>query len=207
MRLVTQQQIDILNGAPGSVATLMRMDHPDGILRFSTLGFNWEDAGGISWTGAYGVIDAGDPFTKMGVKGGAIEVRWTGATSGLMEAAQHPKLIGSKFWRSIAFLDENSNQVGGQIIDFVGYCQKPRIKARRGVITMQVESRLIRLRRRREVRMTPGDHQKYFPGDTGFDFVAGLQSADPFGKEGLSKRGGKSTFDSATVFKNAKQNR
>lgn len=48
-------------------------------------------------------------------------------------------------------------------------------------ITLTAESLALRLSHAHPVRLTPGNQARWFPGDTGFDFVAGLQNVDPFG--------------------------
>jgi len=193
MRTISSTQQLILDGqTSGIVALLMELEHPDGTVRMSSLsgGESWVDGDAIPWLSGGGILTFGPTFTRMGVTGGALTVTWNGADPDLMSKARDGKVAGAPFTRYIAFIDSNGAQVGDKIVDFKGICETPSVSLdpSNPTITLTVESRVLRLRRKRTFRYTPESQARYFPGDTGFDFVAGLQDVDPFDKKGADEQ-------------------
>lgn len=184
MRAITSGQQAILDGtSPGIVALLMLLDHPDGAIRMSSLAYDWTDAATDTWTGGAAVLDFGPTLTRAGVSGGAVSVTWNGADAALLSAAQDGKIAGRRLTRYLAFINPAGAQVDGLWTEWRGICETPAINADPNfpTITLTAESMALRLGRPRPVRMTPGDQERWFTGDTGFDFVAALQNANPFG--------------------------
>lgn len=184
MRNITAGQQAILNGAaPGIIALLMQLDHPDGAIRMSSLVYDWTDAAAALWVGGASVLDFGATTAQRGTAGGAVTVTWNGADEALLATAQDGKVAGSRLNRLLAFIDETGAQVDGLITEWRGICEEPSIDFDPAFpsITLTAESLALRLGRARPVRLTPADQARWHPGDTGFDFVAGLANADPFG--------------------------
>ena len=187
MREFTPEQEAIINGeAEGQIALLMQLDHPEGPVRLCTLSGTepWKDAENVPWTPAFGLVNFGPTFTKEGLEGGALEVTWSAADDDLMAAARDDAIAGCTFTRLVAFIGEDGKQVGGLLIDFQGICEVPQIDDESGDISLSIESDLLRLSRTQVYRATPGSQERFFPGDSGFKFVAKLQDYDPYAKEG-----------------------
>jgi hypothetical protein len=181
-------QAAILAGDPGSgfIAYLLRLSHPDGVVRMSTMSRDWTDGAGDVWTGGAAVLSIGSSGSMGGLAGGAYSVTWSGAVSGLVALARDGRTAGSAFEAARGFFTAGGAAIGAPLVDFRGICEQPEISADPDApkITLTVRSRLVRLGRERPVRMTPADSARWFGGgavrDTGFDLIAGMQNADPF---------------------------
>lgn len=183
MRSLSSGQDAILAGRdPGFVALLFEMQLSGGIVRLSTLPFAWTDGDAITWPAGAGVIYGGQTFQRKGVEGGAIQVVFAGADTNLMTLARDNAILGAPFTRYIATADNDGNQVGAKLIDFVGECEIPEIDPdpEDPQITLTIENKLVKLRRSHAYRLTPESHARHFSGDTFFDFVADLQDKDIF---------------------------
>lgn len=186
MTTLTATQQDILAGRlRGILALLLTINHPDGILRLSTLPYAWTDAGGATWTGGAGILSFGSPYTRHGIEGGALPIVLSGALEALLAVALDTRVQGSAVTQSLALIREDGTQAGSNIIVFRGVAEAPEIDAdpANPTITITAESVLLRLARPRPYRLTPASHQRYFATDTGFDFVSGLQDRNVFGED------------------------
>ena len=180
MRALSAAQLDILSGVhPGRVALLFDLAHPEGPVRMSSLSFDWVDANSVSWTGSAAVLSFGADFTRGGLQGGATTITWNGASPEMLALARDGKVMGARLTRYLAFIDDAAMQVGDLFTTFSGVCEQPDIDSdpRNPTITLTVESRVLLLNRANAFRYTPESQARYFPGDTGFDFVADLQNA------------------------------
>jgi hypothetical protein len=118
MRTLSPGQQAILNGtAPGTLALLMHLAHPDGPIRMSSLPHAWTDGLGVSWTGGAAVLEFGTTMTRAGVAGGAVSVTWNGAEPALLAAAQDGKVAGARLTRYLAFIDAAGAQAGPLITE------------------------------------------------------------------------------------------
>lgn len=184
VRVLTSAQVDALSGLRDArLACLMELQHPDGALRFSTLDFDWTDPEGVTWTGGAYVLRFGPSPQKAGLQGGALTVAWTPAQAALMAAALDGRVAGSVLTRWTVMIGPDLGRLGDQLQDFRGVCEHPAVDAdpAEPVIVLTAEHELsLRLRRAPRFRYTPEDQHRFYPGDTGFDFVSGLQDAQPF---------------------------
>jgi hypothetical protein len=184
---ITSAQAQILAGdVGGSVGYLMQLDHPEGAIRFWSGASTYTDAAGLEWLGAVGVLNVGATASKSGAQGQAIKIVWPGAPVSLVTLSRDGRVAGARFRLWKAFFSRDGVGVGDPIQDFSGICEQPEIEADPSnmQIILTIESHVIRLNRARPVRLTPADWGRWFgtgaARDTGFDFVAGLQNADPF---------------------------
>jgi hypothetical protein len=188
MRSISSAQAAILAGdaSGGSLGYLMELQHPDGPVRFWSGASTYEDPAGLEWLGAVGVLDVGATSSKSGAEGQAIKIVWPGAPVSLVTLARDGRVAGARFRLWKAFFTSGGVGVGNPVQDFAGICEQPEIEAdpESLKIVLTIESHVIRLGRPRPVRLTPADWGRWFGSgsgrDTGFDFVAGLQNADPF---------------------------
>jgi hypothetical protein len=188
MRSITSAQAAILagDGGGGFVGYLMQLDHADGPVRFWSGASAWTDAAGLEWLGAVGVLNVGATSSKQGAQGQALKIIWPGAPVALVTLARDGRVAGARFTLWKAFFTSQGFAVGAPLQDFAGICEQPEIEADPASlqIVLTIESHVIRLSRPRPVRLTPADWGRWFGTeagrDTGFDYVAGLQNADPF---------------------------
>jgi len=184
-------QVAILEGTtPGFVAVLLKLELDAGVVRLSSLPFDWMDTEANLWIGGAGLVEMGESFERLGLEGGRISLTWAGADADLMAAARDNAILGASFTKMIATIGEDGVRVGAPIVDFIGECELPDIDPNpvNPTITLHVENTLIKLRRRHSYRYTPEHHQRFYPGDTFFDFVADLQDKDIFDDGNPSSR-------------------
>ena len=181
MIVLTQAQKDILDGkAPGFVAVLIQITIGTEVLRMSSLVFDWVDDASNTWVAGAGILSVGQSFTRAGLVGGAMSITWSGASAELMAAARDADFLGAPFLKQIATIGEDGAQVGDLIFDFSGECELPVITPdpQGPQISVPVENTVIKLRRNHGFQYTPTNHARFFPNDTFFDFIAGLQDKD-----------------------------
>jgi hypothetical protein len=84
----------------------------------------------------------------------------------------------AKLW--LGALDDNNNLLADPFLLFEGVTDTADIdeNPEELKISIQAESRLIGLQKPQERRYTHEDQQIDFPGDLGFEYVAGLQDKD-----------------------------
>lgn len=149
------------------LAQLMRLDGPEGVIRLSSLPFEWTDALGAVWApGAFlGVSPRG---STSAIDGGSISIVWSGASAALLATAQHPGVIRSPFRMVTVFLDgEPLAQVGDEFDAFAGLAETPEIgnDPANPTITLTVQSPMLDLARARPVRLKGAERmQEVDPG-------------------------------------------
>lgn len=170
----------------GFIAYLMRLDHPGGVVRMSTMARDWTDGAGDVWLGGGGILSISAAASRSGLAGGTMQVLWAGAPVALVTLARDGRTAGAGFEMARGFFTPGGVGIGSPLVDFRGICEQPEITADPASLSilLTVKSRMVRLNRARPVRMTPADAVRWFGGgtgrDTGFDLVSALQSADPF---------------------------
>lgn len=167
----------------GVLARFVRLDHPDGVIRMSSLPVDWAD-GGVTWLGGARVLEFGDSTSSGGVESESFAVTWNGATQALIAAARDGKIVKSTLTHWIGLLSGDPLAlVGDMIRTFRGVCETPDINldARQPTISVTAESVMMKLGRNREYRFDPSTLRRHSPDDTFFDGVAAIQDTDPFG--------------------------
>ena len=162
----------------GIIARMLRLDHPDGVIRMSSLPVDWVDAGGATWVGGYRVIQIGDTVSKLGAEGATLSITWNGASEELRSLAMDGKVVKARLRHYLCILNGSPlAQKGGMLQTFDGSCEVPAVDndTEKPTITVNVESKMLRLRRPRPFRYTLQDHRVYFPTDTFFKLVPELQ--------------------------------
>lgn len=137
------------------VAQLMRLDGPEGVIRLSSLPFEWTDGDDAVWTPAafLGISPRG---STSAIDGGSLSIVWSGASAALLALAQHPGVIRSPFLMVSVFLDgEPLAQVGDAFDAFAGLAETPEIGSdpANPTITLTIQSPLLDLARPRPVRL------------------------------------------------------
>lgn len=140
------------------LAQLMRLDGPDGVIRMSTLPFDWTDADSVTWIGGGGFLSVSPRGATAAIDGGSMSITWSGATLALLAEAQKPGIIRSPFRMVSVFIDDSSSplvQVGDAFDAFAGLAETPEIDNDPGSpkITLTVQSPMLDLRRIRPVRL------------------------------------------------------
>lgn len=158
-------------------AVLYQLNHPDGIVRASSLAFDWTDPEGRTWIGSAGLIQHGPRGPSASADGGSIFITWSGASEELLALALDGRLTRNEIWIANVLIDpETLARVGLPFAAWAGYVETPEIVADPAApaITVAAQSFLIDLGTARPVRLSPEAQREISPGDTGADFVAGL---------------------------------
>ncbi|WP_340109455.1 hypothetical protein [Pikeienuella sp. HZG-20] len=160
----------------GCFTHLVRVAHPDAPIRHSTLPFDWRDAGGTLWTGHGLMIDLSPAASQTGMVSTTMDITWAGADLALRGLALDRKIRGAAVYRYLAFIDERGAQIDDLVSVWAGVCGEPSISGDPDApeITISADQKLVTLNRANPSLATPEDHARYFPADTGFDYVAGL---------------------------------
>jgi hypothetical protein len=140
----------------------------------------WSGIGDLSWNG-FTWVGTGNLLSVSNVEETAqttangVSVTLNGIPSELISLALQGCRQGADGKIYLGFL--NNGVVSNPILLFEGKLDVPVIQedGESSSITISYESRLIDLERPRESRFTDEDQQRVYPGDLGFEFVAGLQ--------------------------------
>lgn len=158
-------------------ANLMQLDHPDGVLRMSTLPYDWTDPEGRTWIGGGAVLSLTARGPQGGLDGGAIVVTWNGASQALIAEASAADLLRSRLWLATVWLaDDGQTREHGPIDAWAGLVETPEINADPAApsITLTAQSPLLDLGRSRRVTFSPEEQKRLDPDDTSADWIAGL---------------------------------
>jgi len=152
------------------IAQLMRLDGPLGVIRLSSLPFEWTDAFGAVWSpGAF--LSISPRGSTSAIDGGSLSIVWSGASAALLATAQNPGIIRSQFRMVTVFLGgEPLVQVGAEFDAFAGLAETPEVSAdpANPKITITVQSPMLDLVRARPVRLKGAERmQDIDPGLAG----------------------------------------
>jgi len=158
-------------------AVLYQLDHPDGVVRVSSLPFEWTDAEGRTWIASAGLVKHGPRGPSTAADGGSVAITWSGASAELIALALSPDLTRAEIWIANVVIDPDTLlRVGAPFGAWSGYVETPEIDADPASpsITVAAQSFLIDLGIARPERFSPESQRVIDPADTGADFVAGL---------------------------------
>lgn len=166
-----------MSAITGILVMLYRLDHPDGTVRLSTLGYDWTDGEGHTWLGAGAVLREGPVGPSADTSGGELTVVFSGATQALVAEAQTLP-IRTRFWRGAVVLAGSPlAQVAGPFDTFAGICERPSIRfdPAGGIsIELTVQSFMIDFARSDRVIFSGETQRRIDPADISADFVADL---------------------------------
>ena len=128
--------------------------------------------------GAFGQVGAVSETTETKAVGLALTL--SGIPSNIVNDAIYSDFQGDFVDLYIGNVDADGDLDGRPFQIFRGIIDNMIIEES-GVttrITLKVETTMLELERPRESRYTPEEQQRRFPGDRGFDYVAGLQTKE-----------------------------
>lgn len=158
-------------------ADLFEYHHPDGVIRLSTLPYDWTDPEERVWLGGGAVLDVSPRGPTVAADGGAFSVRWNGATAALLAAALDGRLSRVPVYAaSVILAADGQTRAEGPFGAWAGIAEQPEIDADPAspAITITVQSHLIDLGRSRPARLSREAVRAIDATDTGGDFVAKL---------------------------------
>lgn len=160
----------------GCFTHLVHIAHPAAAIRHSLLPFDWRDAGGTLWTGHGLMIDLSPAASQTGMISTTMDITWAGADLALRGLALDRKIRGVAVYRYLAFIDQRGDQIDDLISVWSGICGEPSINGdpNEPDITISADQKFLTLNRENPSLATPEDHKRFFPSDTGFDYVSGL---------------------------------
>lgn len=144
----------------------------------------WSGLGTIDWdgdtyTGAGNVMDLTPVEETVEVRAAGVELTLSALPAATVALALLDARQGNKgrFW--LGFLDSTGAIIADPYPVFVGLLDVPSMNEQGDTADLKIsyENRLIGLLKANDRRYTPEDQHVDHPGDTGFDFVAGLQDA------------------------------
>lgn len=152
------------------------------------------DSGDLNlWTGIGDLVWNGDTYTGAGdlvklseinetqqVKSEGMEMGLSGIPSTIISIALTEDYQDRPATLWFAFLDNTQSIISNPYQQFKGRMDTMSFEdgGETGSISIAVESILIDLERPKERRYTDEDQQQEYPGDRGFEFVAGLQEKE-----------------------------
>lgn len=144
----------------------------------------WSGVGTIVWdgdtyTGAGQLLSVSAIEETIEVRAAGVQIGLSGLPSTLVSLALSSARQGKKGRLWLAFLDSSNAIIADPYQIFTGLLDVPTMdeSGERSDITLSYENRLVGLLTANDRRYTSEDQHVDFPGDTGFDFVAGLQDA------------------------------
>jgi len=161
-------------------ADLFEYQHPDGVIRLSTLTHDWTDPEGRVWLGGSSVLDVSPRGPTVAADGGSFTVRWNGASAALLAAALDGRLSRVRVYAaSVTLADDGQTRTAGPFGGWAGIAEQPEIDADPSSpsITITVQSFLIDLGRARPSRLSQRAVRQIDAGDTGGDFIETLVDA------------------------------
>ena len=148
----------------------------------------WSGRGNITWsgrtftgTGDFGGISEIEESGKVAANG--IELSLSGIPSSMISLAMAEPYRGRRVYVWLGFFNTTTwALIADPVAVFAGRMDTMRIKdsGETATIALSCESKLIDMQRARERRYTYEDQQDLFPGDKGFEYVAGLQEKELF---------------------------
>src|SRR3989304_5618360 len=140
-------------------------------------GYGSKSWNGQTWTGT-GNLGKVSPLTENAdTVAEGVQLSLSGIPASLVTSALSEVRQGSPAYIYQGFLTSAEAVVADPFLSFSGRMDSCSIAegADTVTITINVESRLLNMKRSRERRFTHDDQQIEFPGDLGFEFVAALQ--------------------------------
>lgn len=144
----------------------------------------WSGIGTIAWngntyTGAGQVLSVSAIEETVEVRAAAVQVGLSGLPSAIVSLALSSARQGKKGRLWLGFMDASNAIIADPYLIFTGLLDVPTMDETgdTATVTVSYENRLVGLLVANDRRYTPEDQHVEFPGDTGFDFVAGLQDA------------------------------
>jgi hypothetical protein len=153
----------------------------EGVFATGTLNA-WTGVGTLSWdskswvgTGAFGSVSAIEETDQVVASGIQVALNGIASTNVSLALQSCRQGAAGKVW--LALLDSAGAIVGTPYLAFSGRLDVPVIDegGDSATITIAYESRLADLERPRIRRYTDEDQRAEYPGDLGFQYVAGLQ--------------------------------
>lgn len=163
-------------------AELFQLSHPDGVLRLSTLGWDWTDPEGRTWLGGANVLSWSARGATAAEDGGSFTVIWNGATEALLAAALDSRLQRTPAWAaSVTLDDDGQTRTAGPFNVWAGMIDPPKIIAdpANPSIEITVNSYLLDLRRARPTRLSQRAVRERDADDTGGDWIDTLADFTP----------------------------
>jgi hypothetical protein len=135
---------------------------------------------GQTWTGAGTLLAVSNIEETTEVVASGWTVTLSGIPADLLAAVSVDALQGDQGRLWLGLMDTSGALIIDPVLAASGRMDVPDVYDSEDecVITITYESRLIDLRRPREWRYTHESQQQIFPGDRGFEFVAGLQDKE-----------------------------
>lgn len=165
------------------IANLLRLDHPSGVVRMSTLPFDWTDPEGATWIGGGGILALSPRGASDAQDGGSVSITWNGASAALIAEAFHPALIRSRLWIAAVWLNEGSppTRAHGPVNAWTGLVETPQIGGdpSNPSISITAQSYLLDMARPKRALLTPVSQKAIDPDDTGADWIAQLADYSP----------------------------
>lgn len=158
-------------------AELYELQHPDGVIRLSTLMHDWTDPEGRTWLGGGQVLTVSPRGPTTAEDGGSFSVTWNGASDALIAAAFDPRLHRTPVWAaSVALADDGQTRIGAPFGEWAGIIDPPALDADPAApsITITAQSYLLDLGRARPARLSQRAVRERDAADTGGDFVEEL---------------------------------
>lgn len=171
-----QTEVSATNTAP---IFLVECDFSSGFVRV------WSGLGDLLWNaqtwigvGSLGGISPLSESTDFNANGAKIQL--SGIPSDLLAIAQAQQYQGRAANIYLGMLNSSGVVIADPIKLFAAKMDTMEILegAETSTITLNIESRAITLKRSHERRYTHEDQQIDFPGDRGFEYVAGLQDKE-----------------------------
>lgn len=159
------------------LAVLYQLAHPLGMVRASSLAWDWTDPEGRTWLGSAGTIRHGPRGPSSAADGGSVAIEWSGASPELIALALDGSLTRAEIWIANVMLeDDGATRIGAPFAAWSGYVETPEVEfdPAEPKITVAAQSFLIDLGRARPARLSPEAQRAISPGDTGADFVETL---------------------------------
>lgn len=158
---------------------LAEMDFSGGFVRvWSGLGdLSWN---GYTWTGVGDLAGVSQIAESTDFKANGVQLQLSGIPSAMISVALGEKYQGRPCNIYFGAMDDSGAVVADPFLLFGGSMDTMTISesGETSTIAVSVESRAIDLKRSRERRYTHEDQQIDYPGDLGFEYVAGLQDKD-----------------------------
>lgn len=158
-------------------ADLFEYQHPDGVIRLSTLPFDWTDPEERVWLGGGAVLQVSPRGPTVAADGGAYSVTWNGATAALLASALDPRLSRVPVRaESVVLSGEPLARTAGPFGAWAGIAEQPQVDADPAApsITITIQSYLIDLGRARPTRLSQQAIRAIDAADTGGDFIETL---------------------------------
>lgn len=144
----------------------------------------WSGVGSLVWnsntyTGAGQLLSVSQVEETVEVRAAGVQIGLSGLPSALVSLALSSARQGKKGRLWLGFINSAGAIIADPYLIFTGLLDVPTMDETGDTsnLTVSYENRLVGLLTANDRRYTPEDQHVDFPGDTGFDYVAGLQDA------------------------------